>query len=164
MATHKPPLVDSQQLAVAPAAATANRELPTPDLSATAAIRTEQQHTARMCAALRGVAFGHFNKNTAFVQQMARNAANQVALTPRQLWWLTSLVVRHRKQVKDQSAVALAEHWLRSNAEPAAGKDPPMTPMAQMDLQASEARASVTSAPSAERTGASTASDQPTLF
>ncbi len=71
-----------------------------------------------MLAALRGVSFGHFNRNERFIAHVTEQVNSGPPLTARQMWWLTSLVVRHRRQVKDQSAVALAQAWLRSNAEP----------------------------------------------
>ena len=132
-------------------------------LPATTTPVTPAQHDGRMLSALHGVRFGHFNRNTRFIEGITLGGVK----TARQRWWLTSLVVRHRKQVKDQQAVAIAEAWLRTNAEPTAENGPQMTPMSQMKSsgsQASEARASVASAPSAETTGASPASDQPTLF
>lgn len=72
------------------------------------------QHDVIMLAALRDVKFGHFNNSKAFVQDIAAGGVR----TDRQRWWLTTLVVRHRKQVRNQAAVQTAERWLRTNPEP----------------------------------------------
>lgn len=87
----------------------------------TTAPRTPAQHTARMVAALKHVSPGRYSGTAGFVQQMTRNSANNIALTPRQQWWLTTLVVKYRKQLKlpsELEALEIAQQWLRDNAEP----------------------------------------------
>ncbi len=71
-------------------------------------------HDHIMLGALAGVNFGIFNQSAAFVSDVKANGIQ----TARQRWWLTTLVVRHRRQVKNQAAIATAERWLRENQEP----------------------------------------------
>lgn len=135
----------------------------TTDLAPTTAPRTPAQHDARMCSALRNVSTGHFNSNGRFIEHITNLVKSGTDLTPRQRWWLTTLVVRHRRQLgtKHAGTVAIAQAWLREHAEPQNG--PQMSPMTQMNAQASNASASVTSAPSAEKKS-EPASTQPELF
>lgn len=71
-------------------------------------------HDTIMLDALRHVNFGHFNNGQGFVTNVKLSSVR----TDRQRWWLTTLVVRHRKQIPNRAAVATAEAWLKANPEP----------------------------------------------
>lgn len=73
-------------------------------------------HDSIMLNALRTVKFGHFNSSDGFVKDITAGGVR----TARQRWWLTTLVVRHRKQIGNQAAVQTAERWLKDNPEPTA--------------------------------------------
>lgn len=94
----------------------------------------ERQHDRAMLEALGHVSFGRFNNNDQFVSAVRRTGVN----TPRQRWWLTTLVVRHRRQLPQRFAhiVEQAQAWLRNNPEPnatvpPAGEPVPATTTAQ---------------------------------
>lgn len=71
-------------------------------------------HDSIMLSALQPVSFGAHNRNEEFITGIKATGVR----TDRQRWWLTSLVVRHRRQIKNQAAVAAAERWLKDNPEP----------------------------------------------
>lgn len=83
---------------------------------------TQEQiaHDTACIQALHGVRFGHFNQNTSFLQSIKADGVK----TPRQRWWLNTLVVRHRKQLQPQhrGTLTAAEKWLRENQEPEHGQ------------------------------------------
>lgn len=75
----------------------------------------ELAHDAAMLEALKDVHFGSFNQNDQFYKDLRTNGVK----TDRQRWWLTTLVVRHRKQLKPQfhGTLARAQRWLTEHKQ-----------------------------------------------
>ncbi len=71
-------------------------------------------HDSIMISALKHVSFGSGNQSTRFYADIQLSGVR----TERQRWWLTSLVVRHRRQIGNTAAIATAERWLKDNPEP----------------------------------------------
>lgn len=80
-------------------------------------VRTQAEvaHDTDMLAALKDVSFGAWNQSRRFLDGITHTGCT----TARQRWWLTTLVVRHRKQLKPQFHGTLhrAQKWLRDNAD-----------------------------------------------
>lgn len=82
-------------------------------------------HDRIMIDALAKVSFGRFNQKQRFYAEVCSNGVK----TERQRWYLTKLVQLHRRQVTNQSALQLADRWLKENAhlEPPIRSDAPAT-------------------------------------
>lgn len=80
-----------------------------------ARIRKENElHDRTMLAALQDVSFGRFNQKSQFVQNIETNGVR----THQQRWWLTKLVIMHRKQHGHHLALDMAETWMTDNGYP----------------------------------------------
>jgi hypothetical protein len=82
---------------------------------------TPTTHDRIMLDALAKVSFGHFNQRKNFLASVKADGVK----SDKQRWWLTKLVVMHRKQVTNTAALVTADKWLRENAHLAPKESPP---------------------------------------